>query len=180
MQRQQVDVPTPQNEHIDNELSDNVQVTNEEMVEEPQEEILRRSVRQKRPAISDDYVVYSIEHECGLSIDEDPVSVKQAMESDNSKKWFNAMKEELKSMDDNQVWDLVELLESSKQVGCKWVFKTKRDSKGNIERYKARLIAKGFTQKDGIDYKKTFSLVSKKNSLRIILALVAHYDLELH
>ena len=74
-----------------------MQVTNEEMVEEPQEEILRRSVRQKRPAISDDYVVYSIEHECDLSIDEDPVSVKQAMESDNSEKWFNAMKEELKS-----------------------------------------------------------------------------------
>ena len=89
------------------------------------------------------------------------------------------MKEELKSMDDNQVWDLVELPESSKQVGCKWVFKTKRDSKGNIERYKARLIAKGFTQKDGIDYKET-SPVSKKDSLRIILALVAHYDLELH
>ena len=180
MQRQQVDVPTPQNEHIDNELSDNVQVTNEEMVEEPQEEILRRFVRQKRPAISDDYVVYSIEHECDLSIDEDPVSVKQDMENDNSEKWFNAMKEELKSMDDNQVWDLVELPESYKQVGCKWVFKTKRDSKGNIERYKAKLVAKGFTQKDGIDYKKTFSLVSKKNSLRIILALVAHYDLELH
>jgi len=56
------------------------------MVEEPQEEILRRSVRQKRIAILDDYVVYSIEHECDLSIDGDPVSVKQAMESDNSEK----------------------------------------------------------------------------------------------
>ena len=54
-------------------------------------------------------MVYSIKHECDLSIDEDLVSVKQAMESDNSEKWFNAMKEELKSMDDNQVWDLVEL-----------------------------------------------------------------------
>jgi len=83
-------------------------------------------------------------------------------------------------MDDNQVWDLVELPESSKQVGCKWVFMTKRDSKGNIERYKVKLVAKGFTQKDGIDYKETFSPVSKKDSLRIILALVAHYDLELH
>ena len=51
---------------------------------------------------------------------------------------------------------------------------------GNVERYIARLVAKGYTQKDGIDYKETFSPVSKKDSLRIIMALVAHYDLELH
>ncbi|RVW72211.1 Retrovirus-related Pol polyprotein from transposon TNT 1-94 [Vitis vinifera] len=57
---------------------------------------------------------------------------------------------------------------------------TKRDSKGNIVRYKARLVAKGFTQKGGIDYKETFSPVSSKDSFRIIMALIAHYDLELH
>ena len=50
---------------------------------------------------------------------------------------------------------------------------------GNIERYKTRLVAKGFTQKEGIDYKETFSPVSKKDSLRIIMTLVAHFDLEL-
>ena len=65
------------------------------------------------------------------------------------------------------------------RVGCKWVFKTKHDSNDNIKRYKARLVAKGYTQKDGIDYKETFSHVSKKDSLRIIIALVAQYDLEL-
>jgi len=74
----------------------------------------------------------------------------------------------------------VELLEGCKRVGCKWVFKTKRDSQGNIERYRARLVAKGFTHKDGIDYKETFSPISKKYSFRIIMALVSHYDLELH
>ncbi|KAL9241946.1 hypothetical protein vseg_015997 [Gypsophila vaccaria] len=83
-------------------------------------------------------------------------------------------------MGNNKVWELVELPEDFKTVGSKWVFKTKRDSKGNIERYKTRLVAKGFTQKDGIDYKETFSPVSKKDSLRIVLAMVAHYHLELH
>jgi len=90
------------------------------------------------------------------------------------------MKDELKSMAHNDVWDLVELPEGCKRVGCKWVFKTKCDSQGNIERYKARLVAKRFTQKDDIDYKETFSPVSKKDSFRIIMALVAHYALELH
>ena len=51
---------------------------------------------------------------------------------------------------------------------------------GNIERHKARLVAKGFTQREGIDYTETFSPISKKDSLRIIMALVAHFDFDLH
>ena len=65
-------------------------------------------------------------------------------------------------------------------MGCKWVYKTKRDSKGNVERFKARLVAKGFTQREGIDYNETFSPISTKDSFMIIMALVAHYDMELH
>ena len=68
----------------------------------------------------------------------------------------------------------------AKIVGCKWVYETKLDSQGNIERYKARLVAKGFTQREGIYYNEIFSSVSCKDSFRIIMALVAHYDLELH
>ena len=117
---QQINDPNPQNE---NDIDESV--TNEQVVSEPQEVALRRSVRQKRPAISDDYVVYSLESECDLSIDEDPVSFIQAMNCNNSENWFDAMKEELKSMDDNKVWELVELPEGSKRVGCKWIFKTK-------------------------------------------------------
>ena len=124
-------------------------------------------------------MVYLLEHECDLSVDKDLVSFKQAMEYNNFEKWINAMKEELKSMDVNKVYDLVELPKGSKQVGCKWVFKTKRVLKGNIVKYKARLVAKGYTQNDGIDYKETFSLASKKDSLRIVMYLMTHYDLEL-
>ena len=101
------------------------------------------------------------------------------MSCKESKLWYNAMKDEMSSMRCNDVWNLVELPYGAKVIGCKWVFKTKKDSLGNIERCKARLVAKRFTQKEGIDYTKTFSPVSKKDSLRIILALVAHFNLEL-
>ena len=76
------------------------------------------------------------------------------MHNSYSQNWINAMKDEMKSMKDNNVWDLVELSEGVKPISCKWIFKMKMDSKGNIERYKACLVAKGFTQKEGIDYKK--------------------------
>eukprot|EP00253_Pinus_taeda_P015548 PITA_15548 len=89
------------------------------------------------------------------------------------------MKEEMNSIKSNKLWDLVELPNGAKAIGCKWVFKTKKDSLCNTERYKARLVAKGFTQKGGIDYKETFSPVSKKDSLRVIMTLVAHFDLGL-
>ncbi|RDX93483.1 hypothetical protein CR513_24253, partial [Mucuna pruriens] len=65
----------------------------------------------------------------------------------------------------NQVWNLVEFL---------------NDSQGNIERHKERLIDKGFTHREGIDYIETFAIVSKKESLQVIKALVAHFDFELH
>ena len=152
----------------------------ENVVEPPQPAPLRRSQRKRRYAITDDYVVYLQESDFDIGIRKDPVSFSQAMESDDSSKWMEAMNEELKSMAHNGVWDLIELPNSCKPVGCKWVFKTKHDAKGNIERFKARLVAKGFTQKEGINYKDTFSPVSKKDSLIIIMALVAHFDLELH
>ena len=90
------------------------------------------------------------------------------------------MKEKINFMEHNGVWDLVELPKGFKRVDYKWVFKIKCDSHDNLEHYKARLVAKGFTQKDGIDYKDTFSPISRKDSFRIIMTLVAHYDLELH
>ena len=90
------------------------------------------------------------------------------------------MNKENKSTQDNQVWDLVSLPEGKKPIGCKWIFKTKRDSEGNVERYKARLVAKNFTQREGIDFTKTFSPVSLKDSFRTIMDLVAHFDFELY
>ncbi|KAL8107641.1 hypothetical protein AgCh_024159 [Apium graveolens] len=122
-----------------------------------------------------------IEHEDGIDIGEDdPVNLQQVMRSPNSQKWIDAMNEELQYMKDNDAWDLIELPKGQKLIGCKWVFKTKRDSSGNIKRYKARIVAKGFAQIKGIDYNETFSPISTRDSFRIFMALVAHYDLEIH
>ena len=60
------------------------------------------------------------------------------------------------------------------------MFKTKHDSKGQVERYKAMLVAKGYSQRESIDYREIFSSVSTKDSFRVIMAIVAHFDLELH
>ena len=65
-------------------------------------------------------------------------------------------------------------------IGCKWVFKTNHDAKGQVERYKERLVAKGYEQREGLDFKETFSLVSTKDSLRIIMVIVTYFVLELH
>jgi Reverse transcriptase (RNA-dependent DNA polymerase) len=62
------------------------------------------------------------------------------------------MDEEIKSMYDNRVWDIVTLPEGVKSIGCKWIFKTKKDSEGNVKIYKTRLVAKRFTQKEGMNF----------------------------
>nr|CAN75475.1 hypothetical protein VITISV_006889 [Vitis vinifera] len=116
-------------------------------------------------------------HEFDMGLEDDPISVSQVKQSSDSEKWIEAMKDEMKSMKDNGVWDLVELPKGVKLIGCKWIFKTKRDSKGNIVRYKAHLVAKGFTQKEGIDYKETFSPIHRDRSRGILrLSQKAYID----
>jgi hypothetical protein len=121
-------------------------------------------------------MVYMYEDTNAIGIETDPSSLKEAMKSRHSSEWLDAMKDEMKFMSTSDAWDLVEIPKGAKIVDCKWVYKTKHDCKGNIERFKARHVVKGFTQRDGIDYTKTFSPVSSKDSFRIIMALVAHYD----
>ncbi|KAL6322358.1 hypothetical protein AAG906_007911 [Vitis piasezkii] len=138
------------------------------------------TVRVRRPAISDDYMVYLQEHEYDGYDAFDPVTYQEAIHCPQFISWKEAMDDEMNSMYMNGVWDLVELPYGCKPVGCKWVFKTKRDSSRKIERYKAKLVVKGYSQREGIDFKETFSLVSTKDSFRVIMAIVAHFDLELH
>ena len=131
------------------------------MQEIPVAVALSRPQRIRKPAISDDYEVYNSKE---IQNEVDPTSFEEAMKSANSSKWFAAMEDEMKSMSTSKVWDLEEIPRGAKTVGCKWVYKTKCDSKGNIERYKARLMAKGFTQREEIDYNETLSPISCKDS----------------
>jgi len=113
-----------------------------------------------------------------LEVDE-PTSFQQAIDLPNSKEWMDAMRDEMDSMLRNQVWELADFPPGRKSIGNKWVFKIKRRADGMIDKFKARLVVKGFTQIKGVDYEETFSHVVRIASIRLLLALVAHLDLEL-
>ena len=96
-----------------------------------------------------------------------------------SNEWLKAMKSEMESMYENQVWNLVDPPEGTKPIECKWIFKRKTDVNGNVTVHKARLVAKGFRQVQGVDYDETFSPVAMLKSVRILLAIAAYFDYEI-
>ncbi|KAM1074315.1 hypothetical protein ACFX2B_019087 [Malus domestica] len=110
---------------------------------------------------------------------EDPRDYTEAMSDIDSKRWQEAMKSEMDSMYQNQVWTLVDPPEGIVPVGNKWVFKRKIGIDGNVETYKARLVAKGYRQREGIDYEETFSPVAMIKSIRILLVIAAYHDYEI-
>ena len=89
------------------------------------------------------------------------------------------MQEELKSLQDNNTFELVELLKGKKALKNKWVFKLKLEESNSQPRYKARLVVKGFRQKKGIDFEEIFSPVMKMSSIRVALGLAASMNLEI-
>uniref|UniRef100_A0A2N9HDI4 Reverse transcriptase Ty1/copia-type domain-containing protein n=1 Tax=Fagus sylvatica TaxID=28930 RepID=A0A2N9HDI4_FAGSY len=90
--------------------------------------------------------------------------------------WCTAINEEFSALQRQKTWSLIPLPPGKNVVGCKWVFKLKRNSDGTISRYKARLVAKGFHQQYGIDFAETFSPVVKPPTVRLILALAVTYN----
>ncbi|CAI7781475.1 unnamed protein product [Closterium sp. NIES-53] len=81
----------------------------------------------------------------------EPATLKEALESSDAEEWKKAMESELKSIEENGTWELVELPEGRKAITSKWLFKIKSDADGKIERYKSRLVAKGYQQKEKVD-----------------------------
>ena len=110
---------------------------------------------------------------------DEPASYQEVISSPDSDRWLEAMKSEMQSMYDNQVWTLIDPPNGLKTIRCKWVFKKKIDMDGTVHTFKARLVAKGFKKTHGVDYDETFSLVAMLNSIRILLAIATYYDYEI-
>lgn len=110
----------------------------------------------------------------------EPASLEEALQSPDSSQWRLAMDDEIASLAANNTWTLQPVPHGVKPIPVKWVFKEKRDASGSIERHKARLVVKGFHQREGIDYDDVFAPVSKYSTLRTLLAIAADQDLEIH
>ncbi|CAM8889388.1 unnamed protein product [Rhodiola kirilowii] len=93
--------------------------------------------------------------------------------------WVLAMQEELEEFARNDVWDLVPRPDGINVIGTKWIFKNKSDASGNITRNKARLVAQGYTQIEGIDFEETFAPVARLEAIRLLLALACHLKFRL-
>ncbi|GJX53248.1 retrotransposon protein, putative, ty1-copia subclass [Tanacetum coccineum] len=180
------DMPDKQNNHeeIQGEDTSPSEITSEipmevEGFEQPQEEVIsvRRSERTHRALDRLCLNVEADEHSIG-DLNE-PTSYKAAMLDYESNKWIDAMNAEIQSMMDNMVWVLVDLPPDCKTVGSKWIFKKKTDMDGIVHTYKARLIAKGYTQLYGVDYEETFSPVADIRAIRILISIAAFYDYEI-
>ncbi|KAE8676439.1 hypothetical protein F3Y22_tig00111614pilonHSYRG00169 [Hibiscus syriacus] len=127
---------------------------------------LRRSTRIRRP--NPKYA--------NAAIIEEATEPETFEEASKSSEWMTAMKEEIDALQQNQTWDIVPKIKDVKPISCKWVYKIKRRPDGSIERYKARLVARGFSQQYGLDYDETFSPVAKLTTVRVLLALAANKD----
>jgi hypothetical protein len=138
---------------------------------------LRRSVRESR--LRERYTPSYFRSNFVLSIiDDDPRNAREAVYSEDGKLWKKAMDEEMAALDKNEAWDLVELSTGRKPIGSKWVFKKKLNAEGKVEKYKAQLVAKGYSQVEGIDFGEIFSPVAKLTSIRFILFVVVAFDFE--
>ncbi|GKB98534.1 retrotransposon protein, putative, ty1-copia subclass [Tanacetum coccineum] len=148
-------------------------------IDEPQRGIIpiRWSTRTRHAP--DRMCLYINDEEYELGDLNEPGNYKAALSDPESDKWLDAMNVKMQSMKDNKVWDLVDLLLDGKTVGSKWLFKKKTNMDGAVHTYKARLLAKGFTQSYGVDYEETFSLIVYIRAIRILIAIAVFYDYEI-
>jgi hypothetical protein len=103
-------------------------------------------------------------------IDSEPSSFEKAA---SQQVWKDAMMEEYQSIMKNDVWDMVPTPEGKSVVTSKWIYKIKHVVDGSIEKYKAKSVARGFSQNEGVDYAETFAPISRYTSIRIVISLAS-------
>jgi len=102
------------------------------------------------------------------------------MASSDALYWKEAINSDMESIMQNQTWVLVNLPPGSKPIGCKWIFKKKLKVNNTIDKYKTRLVAKGYHQKEGKDFFDTYSPITRITSIRVLIAIAALHNLEIH
>lgn len=133
----------------------------------------------RRPIERDPYPLRSrVTSQVFVSIDE-PFSYDEAMECPNKEQWKIAIDEEIAAHEENKTWTIVSRTAEMKPITCKWLFKQKFNANGSLDRYKARLVVRGFSQRPGLDYQETFAPVIRFDSLRLLFSIAAHRQLRM-
>jgi Reverse transcriptase (RNA-dependent DNA polymerase) len=148
---------------------------------QPEPQMPRRSARSNKgqpPIRYGDFVFHRDDEAFAVFNDpEDPKTFKKAMSHEFANEWEKAMNEEIDSLEKNKTWEVCKLPDGKKAIGSKWVFKTKLDANGNVVRRKARAVAKGFSQKFGVDYDEVFAPVARSATFRIFLSFAGKRNL---
>jgi len=126
----------------------------------------------KMRSLQDLYDLTNEVHLVCLVADAENISFEEAVQD---KKWQTAMDEEITAIDGNNTWELTELPNGNQPIGVKWIFKKKMNAQGEIERYKARLVVKGYKQKEGIDYDEVFAPVVRMEIIRLHISQAAQF-----
>ncbi|GJV73984.1 retrovirus-related pol polyprotein from transposon TNT 1-94 [Tanacetum coccineum] len=148
-----------------------LQVERQDQVEEEVEPRRGKRVRTEK-SFGPDFVSFMVENE--------PTSYQEAVTSSEGNHWKEAIKSEIDSILQNHTWELMDLPPGCKPLGYKWIFKKKMKANGTIDKYKARLVIKGFRQCEGLDYFETYSPVTRITSIRMILAIATLRNLEVY
>lgn len=120
---------------------------------------------------------------CASQLDvEEPETYARAMQGPDATQWAKAMEEELDQLRKNKTWELIpasQMEPGHRALGGKWVYRVKRDVDGNIARFKARWVVKGYLQQYGVDFDQKFAAVVKPMAFRVLFAIAAFYDLDI-